>query len=44
MSIPEIARCDPTMLLLQLKGLGVKNLLEFEYLQAPSVENISNSL
>jgi HrpA-like RNA helicase len=41
---PEIERCDPTELILKLKGLGVRNVLEFDYVSPPSIDKVRTSL
>jgi pre-mRNA-splicing factor ATP-dependent RNA helicase DHX16 len=41
---PEILRCDLTPVCLQLKALGINNLLEFEFMDAPPIETFSKSL
>lgn len=41
---PEIQRCDPSDLILQLKGLGIKNILNFDYISPPSLDGIKASL
>ena len=42
--VPEIQRTDPTQLILQLKGLGVRNILEFDYLSGPTRESFMQGL
>lgn len=41
---PEIQRSDLTSIVLQLKGLGIDNLLLFSWLATPSAENMVRSL
>ena len=41
---PEIMRSDTSQLILQLKALGIKNLLTYDYLTPPSKENFIRSL
>ncbi|CDW88583.1 mrna splicing factor rna helicase [Stylonychia lemnae] len=41
---PEIQRSDTSHLILQLKALGIRNLLTFDYLSPPSKENFIRSL
>jgi HrpA-like RNA helicase len=41
---PEIQRSDTSFLILQLKALGIRNLLTFDYISAPSKENFVRSL
>ena len=44
-SQPEIERSDLTQMLLKLKGLGIRNLAEFDYFgRAPSRQSLSSSL
>ena len=40
-SKPEILRSDLAQLFLQLKALGVRNLLDFDFLDRPQEETIS---
>jgi HrpA-like RNA helicase len=41
---PEIQRSDTSYLILQLKALGIRNLLNFDFLSPPSKENFVRSL
>jgi len=41
---PEILRCDLTPVCLQLKALGINNLLEFDFLDPVPVETVAKSL
>ncbi|TXT12825.1 hypothetical protein VHUM_01226 [Vanrija humicola] len=43
-NIPEIQRTNLANTVLQLKDLGVKNLLEFDFMDPPPQENILNSM
>jgi len=43
-SVPEIQRTNLGNVVLLLKSLGVKNLLEFDFMDPPPQENIMNSL
>lgn len=43
-TIPEIQRTNLSAVVLQLKSLGVKNLLEFDFMDPPPQENILNSM
>ena len=43
-TIPEIQRTNLASVVLQLKSLGVKNLLEFDFMDPPPQENILNSM
>lgn len=43
-TIPEIQRTNLAAVVLQLKSLGVKNLLEFDFMDPPPQENILNSM
>ena len=43
-TIPEIQRIDLANTVLLLKSLGVKNLLEFDFMDPPSQVNIPNSM
>ncbi|EKD00131.1 RNA helicase, Prp16p [Trichosporon asahii var. asahii CBS 8904] len=43
-NIPEIQRTNLANTVLQLKTLGVKNLLEFDFMDPPPQENILNSM
>lgn len=42
--MPEIQRSDTSMLILQLKALGIRNLVGFDFLSPPSKENFIRSL
>eukprot|EP00760_Papus_ankaliazontas_P028374 PhM_4_TR3665/c0_g2_i1/m.11026/K12815/DHX38, PRP16; pre-mRNA-splicing factor ATP-dependent RNA helicase DHX38/PRP16 len=44
MSIPEIQRTNLANVVLLLKSLGVDNLLEFDFMDAPPEENLRHSL
>eukprot|EP00347_Sterkiella_histriomuscorum_P014916 403359024 len=41
---PEIQRTDTTQVVLQMKALGIRNLLSFDYLSPPSKENFIRAL
>jgi pre-mRNA-splicing factor ATP-dependent RNA helicase DHX38/PRP16 len=43
-AVPEIQRTNLSNVVLLLKSLGVKNLLEFDFMDPPPQENIMNSL
>lgn len=43
-SVPEIQRTNLSNVVLLLKSLGVKNLLDFEFMDPPPADNIMNSL
>ncbi|GKY95488.1 hypothetical protein MPSEU_000510400 [Mayamaea pseudoterrestris] len=43
-SVPEIQRTNLSNVVLLLKSLGVKNLIEFDFMDPPPQENIQNSL
>ena len=43
-SVPEIQRTNLSNVVLLLKSLGIKNLLDFEFMDPPPEENIMNSL
>lgn len=43
-TVPEIKRVNLSSTLLTLKSMGVKDVLEFDYLDKPSEENIKNAL
>lgn len=43
-SVPEIKRCNLSSVVLQLKALGIDNLIEFDFMEKPSREAITNSL
>ncbi|KAJ3215931.1 ATPdependent RNA helicase [Dinochytrium kinnereticum] len=43
-AIPEIQRSELTQVVLQLKALGVENVLRFEYLSPPSTESLMQAL
>ena len=43
-NIPEIQRTNLANAVLQLKTLGVKNLLDFDFMDPPPQENILNSM
>ncbi len=44
MNVPEIQRTNLGNVVLQLKSLGVNNLLEFDFLDPPPQDNILNSM
>ncbi len=41
---PEVQRVNTAYLILQMKALGIRNILDFEFLSPPSEENVVNSL
>ncbi|RUP44791.1 Asp-Glu-Ala-His box polypeptide 38, isoform CRA_d, partial [Jimgerdemannia flammicorona] len=43
-NIPEIQRTNLSMVVLLLKSLGVKNLLQFDFMDPPPQDNILNSM
>lgn len=43
-TIPELLRCSMTTVVLQLKVLGIDNLLQFEFLDAPSTASLEVAL
>jgi pre-mRNA-splicing factor ATP-dependent RNA helicase DHX38/PRP16 len=43
-AVPEIQRTNLSNVILLLKSLGVKNILDFDFMDAPPEENIMNSL
>lgn len=43
-NIPEIQRTNLCMVVLLLKSLGVKNLLQFDFMDPPPQDNILNSM
>ncbi|KAI7868445.1 P-loop containing nucleoside triphosphate hydrolase protein [Spinellus fusiger] len=43
-TIPEIQRTNLASVVLQLKSLGVRNLLEFDFMDPPPQDNILNSM
>ena len=43
-NIPEIQRTNLSNVVLLLKSLGVKNLLDFEFMDPPPQDNILNSM
>ncbi|KAK8803880.1 hypothetical protein WA588_005770 [Blastocystis sp. NMH] len=43
-SIPEIQRCNLASILLQLKTIGINDVLNFNYLQAPSRDSLKRAL
>ncbi|KAJ3306079.1 ATPdependent RNA helicase [Kappamyces sp. JEL0829] len=43
-NIPEIQRCDLTLAALQLKSMGINNLLSFDYISPPNTEILERSL
>ena len=42
--VPEIQRTNLGSIVLLLKSLGVKNLLEFDFMDPPPQDNITNSM
>jgi pre-mRNA-splicing factor ATP-dependent RNA helicase DHX38/PRP16 len=42
--VPEIMRTNLSNVVLQLKGLGVDNLLEFDFMDPPPEDNLVNSM
>ena len=42
--MPEIQRCNLASIILQLKTIGVQDILNFRYMQAPSRESLKRSL
>lgn len=43
-TIPEMQRVDISWSLLQLKGLGIRNLVKFDFISSPSITSMINSL
>ena len=43
-SVPEIQRTDLTSLVLQLKALGIDDILHFDFLSPPPQENMASAL
>ena len=43
-AVPEIQRTNLGNVVLLLKSLGIKNLLEFDFMDPPPEDNIMNSL
>lgn len=43
-TIPEILRCSMSAVVLQLKALGIHNLLQFDFLDAPSTASLERAL
>ncbi|KAG5463916.1 hypothetical protein LSCM1_00089 [Leishmania martiniquensis] len=43
-TIPEILRCSMSAMVLQLKALGIHNLLQFDFLDAPSTASLERAL
>lgn len=43
-AVPEIQRCNLSSIILQLKTIGIDDVLGFRYLQAPSRESLKRSL
>jgi len=43
-TMPEIQRSDTSMLILQLKALGIRNIIGFDFLSPPTKENFIRSL
>lgn len=42
--MPEIQRCNLASIILQLKTIGVQDILNFKYLQPPSRASLKRSL
>jgi len=42
--VPEIQRTNLAMTLLQLKAMGINNLLEFDFMSAPPVDAMISAL
>ncbi|CBK25243.2 uncharacterized protein [Blastocystis hominis] len=43
-AVPEIQRCNLSSMILQLKTMGIEDVLGFHYLQAPSRDSLKRSL
>ncbi|KEG08945.1 putative ATP-dependent DEAD/H RNA helicase [Trypanosoma grayi] len=43
-TVPEIMRCSMSSVVLQLKALGINNLLQFEFIDAPSTASLERAL
>lgn len=43
-SVPELVRCDLTATVLQLKALGIDNILAFDWIDAPPEETLTRAL
>lgn len=43
-SVPEILRCNLANVILLLKSLGVRNLLDYELMDPPPVHNMVNAM
>lgn len=43
-TVPEIMRTNLSSVVLQLKSLGVDNLLEFDFMDPPPEDNLVNSM
>jgi ATP-dependent RNA helicase DDX35 len=43
-AIPEIQRCNLTQVVMQLKALGIDDILHFDFLSPPPTQNIANAL
>ncbi|KAG5465386.1 hypothetical protein CUR178_00089 [Leishmania enriettii] len=43
-TIPEILRCSMSAMVLQLKALGIHNLIQFDFLDAPSTASLERAL
>jgi len=43
-TIPEIMRCNLASVVLQLKALGISNVMEFDFLEKPPVESLKRAL
>lgn len=41
---PEIQRCNLTQLVMQLKALGIHEILNFDFLSPPPSKNMTNAL
>ncbi|EPY21279.1 pre-mRNA-splicing factor ATP-dependent RNA helicase DHX16 [Strigomonas culicis] len=43
-TVPEIKRCSMSAVVLQLKALGINNLLQFDFIDAPSTDSLERAL
>ena len=43
-AVPEIQRCNLTQVVMQLKALGIDDILHFDFLSSPPVKNMINAL
>ncbi|PJF19742.1 hypothetical protein PSACC_00395, partial [Paramicrosporidium saccamoebae] len=43
-TIPEIQKCNPTNVILQLKALGIGNILAFDFMSQPATDSMARSL